>query len=99
MFRRLARTWLAIVAATLLVLPNAAHAERWVGTWAASQQIPEPRNALPSEQLTDATLRQVVRISAGGPRIRLRRSLRRASLLTLGANGAKAGANDKGHRI
>jgi lysophospholipase L1-like esterase len=69
------RSWIAPVAALLLAIgPSAAFAERWIGTWASSQQIPEPRNALPAEDLSDTTLRQVVRVSAGGPRIRLRLS-------------------------
>jgi lysophospholipase L1-like esterase len=68
-----------ITAATfgLLCLAAAAPAAtpgRWVGSWAASQQIPEPRNALAPADLHDATLRQVVRLSAGGSRIRLRLS-------------------------
>jgi lysophospholipase L1-like esterase len=45
---------------------------RWTGAWAASQQIPEPQNALPPEALRDATLRQVVRLSLGGPQLRIR---------------------------
>jgi lysophospholipase L1-like esterase len=65
----------ALAFAGLLALaPVGALAERWVGTWATSQQIPEPRNALEPADLTNTTLRQVVRISAGGPRIRLRLS-------------------------
>ena len=44
----------------------------WVATWASSQQIPEPRNALPPEDLTDATLRQIVRTTIGGNAIRIR---------------------------
>jgi len=63
-----------LLAASLALGAGAAPAEKWVGTWAASQQIPEPRNALGGEDLTDTTLRQVVRISMGGPRIRLRLS-------------------------
>ncbi len=43
----------------------------WVGTWAASQQIPEPANVLASELLTDATLRQIVHLSVGGSRLRV----------------------------
>lgn len=43
----------------------------WVGTWAASQQIPEPQNALPSADLTDATLRETVHVSQGGSMIRV----------------------------
>jgi lysophospholipase L1-like esterase len=43
----------------------------WVGSWAASQQIPEPQNALASEDLRDATLRQIVHLSVGGPVLRV----------------------------
>ncbi|CAN5267801.1 SGNH/GDSL hydrolase family protein [soil metagenome] len=46
----------------------------WVGAWAASQQVPEPQNALDPQDLTDATLRQIVRLTAGGPRVRVRLS-------------------------
>src|SRR6266702_8679734 len=44
----------------------------WVGSWAASQQIPEPTNAVPLESFRNATLRQIVHLSAGGPAIRVR---------------------------
>ena len=43
----------------------------WVGSWAASQQIPEPQNALPADDLRDATLRQIVHLSIGGDQLRL----------------------------
>src|SRR5690606_34984235 len=43
-----------------------------VSSWVSAQQIPEPRNALPPEDLEDATLRQVIRPSLGGNRVRLR---------------------------
>jgi len=43
----------------------------WVGSWAASQQIPEPQNALPSDDLRDATLRQIVHLSTGGATLRV----------------------------
>ena len=46
----------------------------WVGTWASSQQIPEPANALPGEGLTDITLRQIVHLSIGGKTLRVRLS-------------------------
>ena len=46
----------------------------WVGSWASAQQIPEPRNALPDQDLTDVTLRQVVRLSVGGEAFRVRLS-------------------------
>jgi lysophospholipase L1-like esterase len=44
----------------------------WLASWSPSQQLPEPRNALPTESLRDATLRQIVRLSVGGPSIRVR---------------------------
>lgn len=44
----------------------------WVGSWATSQQIPEPENALDPADMRDATLRQIVRLTAGGERIRVR---------------------------
>lgn len=43
----------------------------WVGSWAASQQIPEPQNAAPLDDLRDATVRQVVRLSVGGSTLRV----------------------------
>ena len=45
--------------------------EVWVGSWAASQQIPEPQNAAPLDDLRDATVRQVVRLSVGGSTLRV----------------------------
>lgn len=43
----------------------------WVGSWAASQQLPEPQNSLPPELLNDATLRQIVHLSVGGTVLRI----------------------------
>lgn len=43
----------------------------WVASWTASQQIPEPANALPPESLHDATLRQIVHLSIGGAALRV----------------------------
>jgi len=43
----------------------------WAASWGASQQIPEPQNALSPEDMTDATLRQVFHLSVGGPAIRV----------------------------
>src|ERR1700748_3302187 len=42
-----------------------------VGSWAASQQIPEPQNALAPDDLRDATLRQIVHLSIGGTTLRV----------------------------
>ena len=46
-------------------------AQVWVSNWGASQQIPEPHNALPPEDLTDATVRQIFHLSLGGPALRV----------------------------
>ncbi len=45
--------------------------QNWIATWGASQQIPEPQNTLPPEDLRDATLRQIVHLSAGGAQLRV----------------------------
>jgi lysophospholipase L1-like esterase len=78
--------WSCLIAPALLLTLLAAVAEAapnpvgvlgetaWVSSWGASQQIPEPQNALPPESLSGATLRQVVHLSLGGPSIRLRLS-------------------------
>ena len=44
----------------------------WVGTWASSPQLQDPLDALPSPGFADATLRQIVHVSIGGRRIRVR---------------------------
>lgn len=60
-----------IAIATLSLGASPAPREGWVGSWAASQQTPEARNALPDAALTDATLRQIVRLSTGAKRLRV----------------------------
>ena len=54
--------------------PSTRVSQVWVGTWAASQQIPEPQNALPGEALRDITLRQLFHLSLGGTTVRVRLS-------------------------
>ena len=44
----------------------------WVGSWAASQQVPETQNLLDPELMRDATLRQIVHLSVGGAQLRVR---------------------------
>ena len=48
----------------------------WVASWAASQQLAEPRNSLGPDDLSDATLRQVVHLSIGGAEVRVHLSNR-----------------------
>jgi lysophospholipase L1-like esterase len=72
------RNAIALSLFSLLVFlnPNPLLAQRWVGSWAASQQRPEPQNSLDSDDLRDATLRQIVHLSLGGRQIRLHLSNR-----------------------
>jgi lysophospholipase L1-like esterase len=46
-------------------------AQVWIGSWGASQQIPEPQNALPVDDLRDATIREVFHLSTGGSVLRV----------------------------
>lgn len=56
----------------LFALSLPLHAQRWVGSWAASQQIPTGANALDANALQNATLRQLVHLSVGGEWLRVR---------------------------
>jgi lysophospholipase L1-like esterase len=65
--------------ALLLIVAAAGNARaqtHWVGSWTASQQVPEPNNALATDDLQDATLRQIVHLSMGGTELRVRISNR-----------------------
>ena len=65
--------WWTIVGALALAQGvQAAPPERWIASWGAAQQTPEAGNLLPSSDMQDATLRQVVHLSAGGSRLRVR---------------------------
>ena len=48
-----------------------AKAHVWVASWGTSQQVPEPQNALPAEDLRDATVRQIFHLSIGGTALRV----------------------------
>lgn len=52
--------------------------ERWIGSWGAAPHIPSPgfEDFMPSQiiELDDQTLRQIVRLSAGGEQVRIRLS-------------------------
>jgi lysophospholipase L1-like esterase len=61
---------LTAAACTPHLKPAAAPAEHWLATWAPSQQLVEQRN-MPPATLAHATLRQVLRVTVGGPRIRV----------------------------
>ena len=42
-----------------------------MATWGCSQQIPEPQNELPVDDLRDATVRQIFHLSVGGSALRV----------------------------
>jgi|HubBroStandDraft_2_1064218.scaffolds.fasta_scaffold06448_6 hypothetical protein len=46
-------------------------AQVWVASWGSSQQIPEAQNALPLDDLRDATVRQIFHLSVGGSALRV----------------------------
>ncbi|RYE56471.1 MAG: hypothetical protein EOP20_08860, partial [Hyphomicrobiales bacterium] len=56
---------------------RAGHAQEgphWVASWATALMVPTNENIAADADLTDATLRQVVRISLGGRQLRVRLS-------------------------
>lgn len=77
---------------------KAAAPGRWVGSWASSQQIPEPQNALPPEALRDATLRQIVHLTVGGKtlRVRLSNTFGTAAVTILSAHVARPVSKETG---
>ncbi|MCH5719444.1 GDSL-type esterase/lipase family protein [Niabella hibiscisoli] len=46
--------------------------KKWAGTWATAPQLVEPNNMPPKPGLDNNTIRQIVRVSIGGERLRLR---------------------------
>jgi lysophospholipase L1-like esterase len=52
----------------------ASKAQRWTGSWASAQLAASAKDALPVADLTDGTLRQTVRLSTAGGKIRVRLS-------------------------
>ena len=63
---------LVVVAAIVCAGCAAVRAQqRWVGSWASSQQLVEPDNSLPAADLNDVTLRQIVHLTIGGSELRL----------------------------
>ena len=69
----------------------------WVASWGAAQQLPEPTNELAAEHWRDASLRQIVHLTLGGKRFRVRISnaYGTAPLLLEGASVALAQAPGK----
>src|SRR5437667_4872050 len=72
----MARTFTTLMLILISLVKVGLAQTNWVASWAASQQLPEPANSLPAEDLHDATLRQVVHVSIGGSQARVRLSNR-----------------------
>jgi lysophospholipase L1-like esterase len=69
---RPARIRTSFTALLIFFFQFSAHAQtRWVASWTAAQQLVEPHNSLAAVDLRDATLRQVVHLSIGGPQLRV----------------------------
>src|SRR5579885_2620908 len=63
----------ALLSALIITLASAQSMRdfNWVATWAASQQVPEPQNALPIDDMRDMTMREIVHVSIGGTSLRV----------------------------
>jgi lysophospholipase L1-like esterase len=55
---------------------NSNSTETWVGTWSTAPQLVEPNNMPPDPGLNNNTLRQIVRVSIGSEKLRVRFSNR-----------------------
>ncbi|RHW17566.1 hypothetical protein D1610_08905 [Sphingomonas gilva] len=64
--------FLLIALALLVAAPLHAQQRQWVASWGSSQMVPDEKQRLPAEALAGATVRQVVRLSLGGDRLRVR---------------------------
>lgn len=75
--------WLLLIPLLLLVVGcksnqasikevSGLNTENWVGTWATAQMLVEPHNMPPEPGLSENTLRQIIRVSIGGKRMKLR---------------------------
>lgn len=92
MARRLAVALALLVGSAVHAAPPTAGQPHWVASWGSAQQEPEPHSALAPGALTDATLRQLVRTSIAGDRIRIRVSnaFGKEPLTILGVHVARA---------
>lgn len=80
--------------APISTMAAASSGQHWVTSWGAAQQLPEPANELPAERWRNGSLRQIVHLSLGGSRLRVRISnaFGTAPLLVEGASIALAKA-------
>jgi lysophospholipase L1-like esterase len=72
--KRFVRVGAWLVLAIGFVFSSPAFAGHWVGSWASAQQAPAPKDVTAPEEFHDASVRQIVHLSVGGNRLRLRLS-------------------------
>lgn len=70
-FRLVVPFFLAIFFTSPQYAQSKTNGGKWIGTWASSQQVPGPQDALPSDALQDATVRQIFHVSVGGNTVRV----------------------------
>ena len=74
MIAALKKSYILFLLISFAVLPASTQSklgDAWVGSWAASQQTPEPQNALPIDDMRDTTVRQIFHLSVGGAAVRV----------------------------
>jgi len=63
----------AISMAMCLATPSA-YAQKWVGTWTTAEQLVEPHNLPPAPGLSGNSIREIVQVSVGGKKVRVKLS-------------------------
>jgi lysophospholipase L1-like esterase len=66
--------FLLLVLALLAAPLRAGAPDGWTASWSSAQMVPVNDQVVPAEWLEDATIREVVRVGLGAPRLRLRLS-------------------------
>src|SRR5215468_158258 len=95
MFSKRAVFLAVLIAALGAHATGSARAQTWVGTWTASPQL--PRGVMPAS-FSNQTVRQIVRVSIGGSKVRIRLSNEFGSKPVL-VGAASVGLAGKGSEI
>lgn len=66
------RTFTTILLLASTLFSTQLHAQNWVGTWTTAQQIVEPHNLPPAPGLSGNSIREIVQISVGGKKLRVK---------------------------
>ncbi|WP_245646576.1 GDSL-type esterase/lipase family protein [Sphingomonas soli] len=97
---RMVRALWAIILLCVVPIAQAQERSHWVAGWATALMVPTNENIAADADLTDATLRQVVRITLGGRQLRVRLSnVFGNAPLTIGAASIARSANNASAKI